>query len=52
MESKSSNLNNKIKDTSDRLQGKVAVVTGAGNGVGKACALSLAAHGACVVVNY
>lgn len=36
---------------SDRLKGKVAIVTGAGNGVGKACALSLAAEGARVVVN-
>lgn len=35
----------------DRLKGKVAIVTGAGNGVGKACALSLAAEGARVVVN-
>ncbi len=34
-----------------RLKGKVAIVTGAGNGVGKACAISLAAEGAFVVVN-
>jgi NAD(P)-dependent dehydrogenase (short-subunit alcohol dehydrogenase family) len=35
----------------DRLKDRVAVVTGAGNGVGKAIALSLAAEGAKVVVN-
>jgi NAD(P)-dependent dehydrogenase (short-subunit alcohol dehydrogenase family) len=36
---------------SDRLKGKVAVVTGAGNGVGKAIALLLGSEGARVVVN-
>ena len=34
-----------------RFDGKVAIVTGAGNGLGKAYALFLASRGAKIVVN-
>lgn len=37
--------------TSGRLSGRVAVVTGAGRGLGRSYALALAAHGAAIVVN-
>src|SRR5690606_9403230 len=34
----------------DLLQGRVILVTGAGDGIGRACALACAAHGATVVL--
>jgi 3-oxoacyl-[acyl-carrier protein] reductase len=40
------------QNPSQRLQGQVAVITGASRGIGRAIALSLAMEGANVVVNY
>jgi NAD(P)-dependent dehydrogenase (short-subunit alcohol dehydrogenase family) len=34
-----------------RLQGKIAIITGSGHGIGKACALRYGAEGATVIVN-
>jgi len=38
--------------TTNNLAGKVAIVTGGGRDIGRACALKLAANGAAVAINY
>jgi NAD(P)-dependent dehydrogenase (short-subunit alcohol dehydrogenase family) len=40
----------KIQPMIQRLQGKVALITGAGSGIGRGCAVRLAAEGASVVI--
>ncbi len=39
-------------DPLESLQGKTAVITGSGRGIGRAIALDLAGHGVNVAVNY
>ncbi|MFK7765307.1 MAG: SDR family NAD(P)-dependent oxidoreductase [Roseobacter sp.] len=39
-------------DASSPLAGKVAIVTGGGRDIGRACVMKLAAAGACVAINY
>ncbi len=41
-----------VLEGSQRLQGQVAIVTGASRGIGRAAALALASEGATIVVNY
>jgi 3-oxoacyl-[acyl-carrier protein] reductase len=42
----------RLPESLQKLQGKVAIVTGASRGIGKAIALHLASEGAKVVINY
>jgi NAD(P)-dependent dehydrogenase (short-subunit alcohol dehydrogenase family) len=51
-EPKRQTMNKKKEDVDMTLQGKIAVVTGGGRGIGRAIAIRLAKEGALVVVNY
>lgn len=43
---------NFVDITARKLEGKVAIITGGGRDIGRACALRMAAAGAAVVINY